>query len=468
MKFKKICAHCKQPFETNSPQKIYCNRDHYQPCPVCGTPVKMYDNDFSRKPPCCSNECRHKLRKQHFSPKTCILCGEIFIPNSGCQTACDKIHYDNCEICGKQFVRTVANKIDGVTTCSHECSQMKLKRKYLEKYGVEHPMQCQEVQDHFHDAMEQKYNKRHALQISEFKTKQESTNLKEFGTIHACLSENCQTNLPKSAVSKLNIQLQQALLNDGIESELEFQLNRYVYDMHIKDTKILLELNPTYTHNNIGNHWSDKGLDVYYHRNKTMWANENGYQCIHIWDWDNVNIVINQLGPRQSVDASEFQVYKLTNEVTDKFLTDNCIHGTCRGQLLSLGLVKNNEIYQVMTFGKSKRNKEYPIEMKRACTRIGYQIAGGYDKLSKAASQEFGIESCIAYQDISKLSDINYEELGMKLLTTNPPRKIWSKGKKYISDYLVQNPQTEYTEKQLLAYGWLPVYDCGQAVYVTQ
>lgn len=468
MKFKKICAHCNQPFETNSPQKLYCNRIHYRPCPVCGTPVKMYDNDFSRKPACCSNECKHTLRKQSFKPRKCIFCGDMFTPNSGCQIACKKTHYDNCEICGKQFIRTVANKNDNVTTCSHECSQIKLKRQFLEKYGVEHPMQCSQTQEKFHKAMESKYGVPHALQVPEFKAAQECTNLQEFGTIHACLADVCKQNAPTSPISQINLRIQQQMMHNSIFTELEFKLNKYAYDIHILDSNILIEINPTYTHNSHSNHWNKNGLDKNYHKNKTEWAKEHGYRCIHIWDWDDVDVVIGQLKNKLKLNASEFQVYRLTKDATDEFLIHNCIHRTCRGQLLNLGLVKDDKIYQIMTFGKSKKNKDYPIEMKRACTRIGYQIAEGYDKLSKVASQEFGVDSCVAYQDLSKISDIDYEAVGMKLLKVNPPRLVWSKGKRYISNYLVQNPNTEYTETQLLADGWLPVHDCGQAVYVTQ
>ena len=53
----KICKHCGREFETNNPQKIYCDSVHYRPCPVCGKGVAMIDNDFSRPPRCCSTKC---------------------------------------------------------------------------------------------------------------------------------------------------------------------------------------------------------------------------------------------------------------------------------------------------------------------------------------------------------------------------------------------------------------------------
>lgn len=44
MKYKKICKCCGKLFETNSPQKLFCDRDHYLPCPICGKCVYMDTN----------------------------------------------------------------------------------------------------------------------------------------------------------------------------------------------------------------------------------------------------------------------------------------------------------------------------------------------------------------------------------------------------------------------------------------
>ena len=43
MIYTKVCKQCGKPFETNNPQKIYCNDKHYLPCPVCSKPVEKKD-----------------------------------------------------------------------------------------------------------------------------------------------------------------------------------------------------------------------------------------------------------------------------------------------------------------------------------------------------------------------------------------------------------------------------------------
>ena len=84
--------------------------------------------------------------------------------------------------------------------------------------------------------------------------------------------------------SKKNKEFAELLDVAELEYEREFILGEYIYDFKIGD--ILVEINPTITHN------SYKGLynnpkSAYYHQNKTINALENGYACINIWDWDN-------------------------------------------------------------------------------------------------------------------------------------------------------------------------------------
>lgn len=149
MKYKKLCKCCGKEFETNSPQKLFCDREHYLPCPICGKLVLKTDRDFTRPPKCCSSKCTHELRKRSFKPRQCIYCGDWFMPKSGVALVCDKTHYQKCEICGKEFVRTPSTDGDNITTCSPECTKEKLKIRSLKKYGTEHPMQSKEVQKKF-------------------------------------------------------------------------------------------------------------------------------------------------------------------------------------------------------------------------------------------------------------------------------------------------------------------------------
>lgn len=465
MKYIKMCRHCGHYFETNSPQKQYCDLPHYRPCPVCGKATKMIvNNDFNRPQRCCSSECTHKLRTMKFKMKLCAICGDEFYPNSGCQTVCEKTHYRKCEICGSPFIIT-AKTYKTMTTCSHECSQKKLQNFFLEKYGATHPMKTEIGQQHFHDSFEKIYGVRHALQKKEFADKMKYTNLLRHNVEYYCVTPECR-NVSGNAISELNLHIQAKLADANIQTITEFPIKNRGYDLKIVDSNILIEINPTYTHNIIGNHWNPDGLDKYYHRDKTQLAEDNGFKCVNIWDWDNINKIVEWLKPREIIDASEFGVYKLTTKSANEFLKRYHIFGSHRGQVLCLGLVKDGVIYQIMTFCKSK-NKKYYTQLCRWCTLPGYEIFGGYDKLSSYASEQFGVTNVIAYVDRSKADGSELESIGMKLDHITPPRLIWSKGKQYINSSLIISGKSKYhSDEDLLNDGWLPIYDCGQRVYV--
>lgn len=87
------------------------------------------------------------------------------------------------------------------------------------------------------------------------------------------------------AQSKVNIGFCNYLLSIGIFPEKEFLLDPYVYDFKLGQT--LVEIDPYPTHNSTwGIYGNPKAID--YHRKKTLRALEEGYRCVHIFDWIDV------------------------------------------------------------------------------------------------------------------------------------------------------------------------------------
>lgn len=479
MKYTKICPICKKSFETNKSYKIYCDNDHYLPCPICGKPVLKTDKDFSRPPKCCSSKCSHELRKRHFKPRKCVLCGDWFIPTSGINTVCQKTHYRNCEICGKPFEYSLADNPDQ-TICSHECAIEKQKRNSLKKYGTEHPMQSDIVQKHHRESMMRIHGVEFALQKKEFVQKQQQTviktNMKSYGVPYACMLPQCAEAQGK-ILSKTNLEFIDNLRSHGIDCIYEKRLGNYCFDVCIESEKIVIEIDPTYTHNCLTNHYGQV-RDKYYHRDKSKCAENNGYRCIHIFDWDDKNKIISMLSKnKKHMYAKDLKIYKLNPKIGNEFLNRYHLKGSCYGQLLYLGLVKDNTLYQIMTFGKSRYNKNYNIELLRFCSIPDYQIVGGASKLFKFATDYFELNSIISYCDLSKFRGDVYTKLGMQLHHITPPSKTWSKNTQRITDSLLAqkgynnlfhtNADNNTSDIQhMINDGWLPVYDCGQAVYV--
>ena len=93
--------------------------------------------------------------------KTCIICGDSFLPEKPSQKICKKDHINRCPICGKEIVWDSTRSIK---PCSKQCSKELTRRNNIEKYGVPHPMQNDTVKKHFTDSMIKKYGVAYALQ----------------------------------------------------------------------------------------------------------------------------------------------------------------------------------------------------------------------------------------------------------------------------------------------------------------
>ena len=62
----KICAYCKSEFIPESNRQIYCKKDHWASCPVCGNLHKIkYKYEFKLgRGTACSPRCKEVIRKQ--------------------------------------------------------------------------------------------------------------------------------------------------------------------------------------------------------------------------------------------------------------------------------------------------------------------------------------------------------------------------------------------------------------------
>ena len=358
--------------------------------------------------------------------------------------------------------------------------QDKMKATCLERYGVEYATQDLEILSKMQESMKQalldKYDVDHFSKIPESREKAKETMIERYGVSCGLQLESYLRGNEHNRISRVNIAVAEKLKKSGIEVEFEFYLSGKLYDLHVIGTNILIEINPTYTHNSVGNHWNViRNKD--YHLSKTTLASENGYRCIHIFEWDDINKIINMLRPKETIYARNCVVKEISQKQANEFLRIYHLQGSVNNQKTCLGLYHKDDLIQVMTFGSPRYNKNYEYELLRLCTKSRYAVTGGANKLFSYFCKHYNPSSIISYCDISKFNGDVYEKLGMTLDHTTSPVKIWSKDKEKVTNNLLlsrgydQLFRTNYgkgtnNEELMLEHGWLPVYDCGQKVYV--
>ena len=430
--YTKVCKYCKKPFVTSNPRQEYCEDIHYGKCPVCGRVIPIHD--MSVGPQACSDECRIKRIQS-----TCMS-------RYGDPTAVNSVH-----------------------------SRILAKQTCLNKYGVDHYSKSSDYKEKYTKTMIDKYGTTVPLRSDMILDKLRNTCLQRYGVPYACMRPECRSSY--RTISKINQEFSEKLHDAGLDSILEFSLDRFSYD--IKVNNILIEINPSITHNSYINIFPNcDPLDSKYHMNKTDVAEKNGYRCIHVFDWDDWSKIVELITPKNVIYARSCEVHQIDKKSADDFTSSHHLSGRCKGQYFNYGLFYNDELVQVMTFGSPRYNKKYDFELLRLCSRSDVHVSGGASKLFKKFLEDHKNEhfSVISYCDRSKFSGDVYPKLGMTLLRITEPAKIWSKGSKKVTDNLLRSRGydqlfgTSYgkftsNEQLMIDNGWLPVYDCGQKVF---
>ena len=342
----------------------------------------------------------------------------------------------------------------------------------FEKYGTEYPNQSDIVKSKIDASTLEHYGVNRVCKLDEFKQKVVDTNRERYGVDYTCLIYSGKL---RGNDSSYNRSFAELLDTNNITYEREFLLQKYSYDFKVGNT--LIEINPTATHNTHFNPYGKNRIDTNYHRDKSKVAGDSGYSVIHVFDWDDIDKVIQLLKSRVTVYARKCDVRVVSDIDTNKYLDMYHLQGTCRGQKIRLGLYHDNQLVSLMTFGKSRFNKNCEYELLRYCSH--YNVVGGAEKLFKYFIDNYKPNSIVSYCDTSKFSGKVYDTLGFRYIKTNSPRKHWYslKEKRHITDGLLlsQGYDRLFTENHgkgtsneelILNRGYLPVYDCGQSTYI--
>lgn len=435
--------------------------------------------------------------KKHFI-RTCKLCGKQFEAKTSNATICYDKHYKICKYCNEKFElkrEKPERMINRVTCYKDSCEQHYIEDKIKEtnniKYGNDYYLSTDEFKEQSKNTRYNKYGTYHnmktyksPMRLKEIRDKALRTIKERYNVDYAIFVNNKN---PK-VISNPNKKFSNELTNNNIDNELEFKISNYSYDIHILNTNILIEINPTYTHNStvipkFSNNQHGKLLDKNYHLNKTKLAEENGYRCIHIFDWDDKEKIINILKSKNKISAKKCSIKEITKQEANEFLDKYHLQNSCKGNNINIGLYYNEELISLITFGKPRYNKNYEYEFLRFCNHKDYSIYGGTNKLFKYFIENYNPTSIISYSDRAKFEGKFFNNLGFIKEKETKPACHWYniKTKQHFLDNSLRAIGadrllgTNYGSIEdsgmnnrdiMLNEGFVEVYDCGQSVYV--
>ena len=184
--------------------------------------------------------------------------------------------------------------------------------------------------------------------------------------------------------------------------------------------------------------------------------------------------------------ARKCVIKQIEQKVAKQFQDTYHLQGHLHSQPICFGLYCNDELVQVMTFGKTrhgiKANKD-AYELLRLCT-ANCVVVGGAEKLFAHFVKTYQPTTIVSYCDLSKFTGKVYEILGFELVHIAPSMRYVNLGWKefrhlpYVisasllrmrgADALIGTNYGKGTNNHdiMIKHGYAVVYDCGQATWV--
>lgn len=465
-----------QWMRSDSSLKIRCLAIHlgyteqtFPKCLVCGLPVigcRAYQNRFSNYcGPDCSRSHRHRLNQdtyQKLNDRDWLYHQRIDLKKSYEEIA----EMLNCSVNPVKKACVQHN----IPMVQHNCSQPLILLKLQDKQWL----------------FDLHYNQRKKVEeIAEM-----------IGCSKATVSKwlnyhEIETNQPNSYPRKFNkisgqhqqvidyvcsiVGQDQVLINDRT------LLNGKEVDLYIPSKKLAIEYNGVFYHA-FRPEQSNPALrkDRKYHISKTFECEKVGVRLIHIFSDDWIykqdiwkSILANLLGqPQQRLYARKLTISIPSQTDKKQFLNQNHLQGDDKSSIW-FALYDNDKIISMMTFCKSRYNRNYPWELSRYCVAKGISCIGGFSKLLKHFQKQYQGD-IISYADYSRSQGNVYLKNGFVLTKRNPPsysyvdlsknekrmhRSNYTKKKLKISDNVTEQ---QYMEDN----GYRRIYDCGTLVFV--
>ena len=271
------------------------------------------------------------------------------------------------------------------------------------------------------------------------------------------------------------------------ETGVKFDFEGYIYgnqwraDLYNEDLRLAIEINPTVTHTTQPSIFHGKKVPVKYHQERSIRAEENGWNLIQVFDWDNkediAKLVKSYAGKNKVIYARNCEVREVSRPHAQLFVKNNHRQGSVRSERIAFGLFYEEELVQIMTFSGVRFTKmnENSYELIRMCSLDGYTIVGGASKLfAHFVNSDYQPEYIKSFVDYSKGQGKTYEHMGMTYaglanlnalyanIDTGEAMKVTQVSKKYKKEYdKLGLTQQEFMNKKR----FYRINDAGNKIY---
>ena len=253
--------------------------------------------------------------------------------------------------------------------------------------------------------------------------------------------------------------------------------NNLEIDIFLPEYNIAIEFDGLYWHSDLAGYNHKK------HLIKTENCLAKNIQLIHIFEneWSlQRNIVVSRLRSilqkSERIYARQCSIQEITNKDAKAFITSNHIQGGIDCQY-SIGLFFKNQLVSVMTFSKSRFNRNYEWELIRFASKLNTNVIGGAGKLLNFFECSKTPKTLISYADRRWSKGNVYKQLNFELTNISAPSYHYFKKtmilenrmkfQKHKLPSILENFDETLTEwDNMKNNGYNRIWDCGNLVFV--
>jgi len=329
---------------------------------------------------------------------------------------------------------------------TQECSN-KIKSTCLKKYGVDHSSKRNEFKHKHYANMFIKFevspqfeNFTPMFELSEYqgvtrdvvryKFKCNRCNVIDLHSLtdgHRPLCKKCDKDVIFKKQNEVYLFLKELLKDEVIVVGDRTLLYPQEIDLYIPSKKLAIEFDGLYWHSELSG-----GKNKMYHLMKTKKCLGKEVECVHIFEneWNDKKEIVKSIlknkliGCDNKLYARNCVIKLIDKEECKKFLTENHLQGNDKS-FLKIGLYHDDVLVSVMTFCKSRYNKNYEYEMSRYCNKLNTNVVGGSKKLFSYFLKTYKPKTVISYSDRRYFSGNVYLGLNFNFIDNTSPNYFY-------------------------------------------
>jgi len=271
-------------------------------------------------------------------------------------------------------------------------------------------------------------------------------------------------------------------LSNNIQQSYYINSSKKEIDIFDSSINLGIEYNGVYWHST--NDLSDLKEFKIKHLQKTEECIQNNIKLFHIFsnEWCNKitqdiwkSMLNNAYKLNKTIFARKCFLKPITKKECDLFLNENHLQGEDKSSI-RYGLLYENNIVAVMTFCKSRFDKNYDYELSRYCNKKYVNVVGGAGKLLKHFIQKDKPKNIVTYANRRYSEGKLYETLNFKKIGNTSPNYFYFKSgnilysRNSFQKHLLKNKLDLYDENKtefenMFINGYKVIFDCGNIKY---